>query len=324
MKVLIVTNMYPDALRPYNGIFIAEQIDAIKKYHKDVDFDVCYIEGENKGKTEYIKSVFYVNRKICCGGYDIVHIHFGLSGLYLLMPFRKKVPTIVTFHGSDIQPAGGNGPLTVGISHRVARIADTCITLNAYMDAIVRQYNPNTFLVPCAVDTSVFRPSKITEKVPLKCDKKKIVFPCNHGMKVKNYSLFCQVLNILRKKYVIDCDEAELNGLSRKQVVELFNTADLLLMTSHSEGSPQAVKEAMACNLPVVSVPVGDVKELLKGVKDSHVASSHNAEELASLVVEALSHKGHGISGRERIAQLHLDGQAVADRIYSIYEQSIH
>lgn len=322
MRVLIVTNMYPDTARPYNGIFIAEQLNAIKDMHKDVDFDVCYIEGENKGKIEYIKSMARVNNMIYHNNYDLVHIHFGLSGLYMLWPFRKRIPTIVTFHGSDIQPAGGNNILTIGISRLVARIANTCITLNADMDKMVRRYNSNTFIIPCAVDTNIFHP--ITHKHSHR-NTRKIVFPCNHDMKVKNYTLFRQTLDIIRQEYNINCEECELSGLSRQQVATLFNNADLMLMTSRSEGSPQAVKEALACNLPVVSTPVGDVEELLYNVKNCFVADTHNAKELAKLAVMSLSHSSqYGMTGWEKIKDLQLDEQSVADKIYSIYEQSIH
>lgn len=314
--------MYPDTARPYNGIFIAEQLNAIKDMHKDVDFDVCYIEGENKGKTEYIKSIARVNSMICHNNYDLVHIHFGLSGLYLLWPFRKRIPTIVTFHGSDIQPAGGNNILTIGISRLVARIADTCITLNSNMDKMVRRYNSNTFIIPCAVDTKIFHP---TSHKHSHCGTRKIVFPCNHDMKVKNYNLFRQTLDIIRQEYNINCEECELSCLSRQQVATLFNDADLMIMTSRSEGSPQAVKEALACNLPVVSTPVGDVEELLHNVKNCFVANTHNAKELAKLAVMSLSHSSQsGMTGWEKIMDLQLNEQSVADKIYSIYEQSIH
>ena len=90
-------------------------------------------------------------------------------------------------------------------------------------------------------------------------------------------------------------------------------------MTSNSEGSPQAVKEAMCCNLPCVSTPVGDVKILLEGVKDSYVSKKHEADELASLVVKSLKHEGLGITGREKAIQLELDENSVANKIYQLY-----
>lgn len=319
MKVLVVTNMYPDAARPYNGIFVAEQIAAIEKFHPNVHTDVCFIDGE-KGKTEYLRSVHYVNQLIRKGTYDLVHIHFGLSGLYLLLPFQQNIPTIVTFHGSDIQPKGGNGWLTIHLSQYVARKADVCITLNEHMNTIVRHYNSHTFIVPCSVDLNLFKPMRVKRLN----NEVTIVFPCNRGMWVKDFPLFEQVLQLLKTQYAIACKSVTLEGFSRQQVAELMNRADVLLMTSRSEGSPQAVKEALACNLPVVSTPVGDVKELLRGVKDCYVAHTRKAEELATLTVKALQRKGNGITGRERLMALHLDHQSVADQIYDIYEQSLH
>lgn len=308
--------MYPDRTRPYNGIFVAEQVEAVAEQHPDVYFDVCYIDGA-KGKSEYLKSVFYVNRKIRKGGYDLVHIHFGLSGMFLFSPFTPDVPTLVTFHGSDIQPKGGNGFLTLFTSRHAAKVADACITLNKEMDAMVREYCGHTVIVPCAVDTSVFKPVD-----RLRSDNvARIVFPCSHDMAVKNYPLFVSVMNILRNKYGIECVEEELNGLTRLQVARLFNDADLMLMTSNSEGSPQAVKEAMACNLPVVSTPVGDVRELLHGVKDCYVSEHHNAEELAALVVRSLSHNGEGVTGSEKIQAMRLDKLSVSEQIYQLYRK---
>lgn len=315
MKILIVTNMYPDKERPYRGIFVKEQCDSIKKYFPDVTLDVCYIDG-NKGKVEYLKSIFYVNNRIRKGCYDIVHIHFGLSGLYLLSPLRTKVPTLVTFHGSDIQPQGGNGPLTLNVSRYVARHSEACVILNNQMESIVKQYNPNTFLIPCGVDTDVFyphEPKKTTD------NNIRIVFPSSSSVPVKNYPLFCQVVDVLNRKYNITSKIQELSGLSRQQVADVFRTSDIMLMTSISEGSPQAVKEALACDLPIVSTPVGDVQTLLEGVSGCYVSETSDAEELASLVVKSLSCNNRGVEGRKRIMQLQLDLKATAEKIYRIY-----
>lgn len=314
MKVLIVTNMFPDKKSPYNGIFVAEQIEAIKKYHCDVSFDVCYVDGR-KGKQEYLNSIFFVNRKISKGNYDLVHIHFGLSGMYMFWPFRKRIPTIVTFHGSDIQPKAENGRLTLLISRYVASAADCCITLNKEMDEMVKSYNQNTIVLPCSIDTELFCPKEALREKSVK----KIVFPCNREMKVKNYPLFQQTLSHINKKYGINCEEIELKGFSRRQVAQLFSEADLLLMTSQSEGSPQAVKEAMACNLSIVSTPVGDVKELLQGVRDCYVSETHCAEELAALAVRSLKKNGVGMTGSEKVISMKLDAHSIADEIYKIY-----
>ena len=314
MNILIVTNVYPTKEHPYHGIFVYEQVQTIKRLHPSVNFDVFYINGF-EGMSQYIKSILGVSKKINSGIYDLIHIHYGLSGLYLFNPFIKHLPTITTFHGSDIQIKGGNGILSVKISRFTAKHSDAAIILNDNMMDMVKLHCKNTFMIPCGVDVKTFRPisrKKMHEKV-------QIVFPSNHERHVKNYSLFCQTLEILKKKYGIEAEELELKNMTRQQIAQLYSNADILLMTSLSEGSPQAVKEAMSCNLPCISTPVGDVEVLLNGVKDSYVSKRHNADELAQLVMKSLSHIGIGISGREKILKLQLDSDSVANKIYDLY-----
>ena len=314
MKVLIVTNVYPSEGHRYHGIFVKEQMEAVKRLHPDVEFDVYYINGFG-GKSEYFKSIWKVSNHINKGNYDLVHIHYGLAGMYLYWPFVKNVKTLVTFHGSDIQPKGGNGKISVIVSQHAAKNADAAIILNDDMNAMVKPYCANTHMIPCAVDVNTFQPMTKTEKH----DRVQVVFPSNHERQVKNYPLFCEVMSILKEKYGIEAEERELKNMTRKEIAQLYSNADVLLMTSKSEGSPQAVKEAMACNLPCVSTPVGDVKVLLDGVKDSYCSKEHNAEELASLVMKSLKHHGQGCSGRDQILRLGVDEDAVANKVYNLY-----
>ena len=97
-----------------------------------------------------------------------------------------------------------------------------------------------------------------------------------------------------------------------------MNAVDALLMTSHSEGSPQVVKEALACNCPVVSVDVGDVRERTEGVEGCFVSQTCNAEELAKLLKHAILSKNR-TNGRERILSDELDNQQVAKRLMDVY-----
>lgn len=107
--------------------------------------------------------------------------------------------------------------------------------------------------------------------------------------------------------------------MSRIEVATLYQNADLMIMTSISEGSPQVVKEAMACNLPVISTNVGDVAHLLENVKNSAVANKMDAEELAFLAYQSLNNQISGIDGREKIFQMLLNDQSIAQKIYNIY-----
>jgi len=109
----------------------------------------------------------------------------------------------------------------------------------------------------------------------------------------------------------------ELKAYTREQVVLLLNAVDVILMTSFTEGSPQIIKEAMACNCPVVSVPVGDVPELIKNVPGCYLAD-YNANDVAEKIKQTLNF-GSRTDGRKRILDLGLDGETVAKRILQIY-----
>ena len=306
--------MFPTSDNPYYGIFVSEQVKAVERWHPDVNYEVYFINGR-KGLLSYLRSLWKVNMLINSERYDIVHIHYGLSGLYLYWPFRKYVPTLITMHGSDIMPNSGIPSLVRKVTRHVVRSSDAAIVLNDEMDSIVSHLVHRTYRIACSVDTEVFRPFRRNAHQ----DYKQIVFPSNKERWVKNYTLFAETLELLKSKYGIICREHEIKGMTRQEIATLLATSDLLLMTSHSEGSPQVVKEAMACNLPVVSVPVGDVSYLLDGVKDCYVAKRPDATELAALVVQSLHGDGSGICGRERIFSEGLDDRSVANKIYKVY-----
>ena len=81
----------------------------------------------------------------------------------------------------------------------------------------------------------------------------------------------------------------ELRGYDRGEVNSLMCAADCLLLTSKREGSPQVIKEAMACGCPIVSVDVGDVAERIEGIEGCYVANTRDPHEIASLVEQAVT-----------------------------------
>lgn len=113
----------------------------------------------------------------------------------------------------------------------------------------------------------------------------------------------------------------ELNNISRQETARLYQQADLMLLTSISEGSPQVVKEAMAANLPIVSTQVGDVKELFRGTKLCACTTEHTASALSNLMYKMASKKAEGISGREKLFRMGLDDHSTANKIYNVYNQ---
>ena len=122
----------------------------------------------------------------------------------------------------------------------------------------------------------------------------------------------------LATRQLPDIELIELAGYDRRQVALLMNAVDACLMTSHTEGSPQFIKEAMACNCPVVSVDVGDVADMTKNV-DNCFITQYDATDIArklNLIFTA----DHRSNGRERIIAMNLDKKIIAQRLMDIYK----
>ena len=111
----------------------------------------------------------------------------------------------------------------------------------------------------------------------------------------------------------------ELKGYTRAQVTALMYNCDALLMTSKTEGSPQVIKEAMACGCPIVSVDVGDVAERVNGVKGCYVVSSREPKDIADALLQAIAFEDR-TNGREKIIEMGLSNEQVAKRLVDIYE----
>ncbi|WP_439483344.1 glycosyltransferase family 4 protein [Cyclobacterium plantarum] len=283
MKILVVTNMYPTPNYPTFGIFIKEQIEDVQK-EMDLEADIYLIDGTHRGKLEYLKSIFTIPFKLASKNYEAVHIHYGISGVFLLF-FKPKIKKFMTLHGCDIQSWGSNS-WHVWITKKILRKVDLVYVQNQNMKKVVEKFNANVEIVPCGINPSFFAP-------PLNFSKNRkeeflILFPGSPGIEVKNFPLFLEVMDSLKKLGVKNIKYQCLEKMSREQVRDTMLNSDCLLMTSISEGSPQVIKEALYCDLPIVSVPVGDVHEMLAGIPNCKVASSHNQEELALLVKSTL------------------------------------
>jgi len=312
MEILIVTNMYPHKGRPYDGIFVKEQVDAIKEQCAECNIDVFHIKGY-KSPLNYLKAIFELRRALRGKEYDLIHAHYGLSGLVSI--FQRRIPVICTFHGSDV--------LYVRWQSFVSKIITIFLTHSiAVSSEIARKLPGNKILViPCGVDMSFFSPmdkDKARKKLNLNLEKKYLLFPGNPKRKVKNYPLFKEVLALLKKDFQVK--EIVLSGFDRKEVKYALNAADLVLITSKSEASNMVLKEALACNTPVVSVNVGDAAEQLEGLESCEITSS-NPEDICRTVYKILKKGKIECSYREKIS--YFSSKYIAKRIVELYRNAI-
>lgn len=313
MKILVVTNMYPGSneKNATQGIFVDEQVHSLRELQRGV-VDVCLIEGF-RSRLAYVSSMARIVNAVRKGRYDIVHYHFGLSACSVpLVKWLTKAKTVVTFHGSDVM----GGAVLRRISLVAARFADACIAVNDEIAGHVATASNNCHVIPCAVNEKHFVESMCSEKC--QHDSMTVVFPSSPGRVEKDYPLFKEVLKVLRRGDWPELTERHIDGLDRDGVRDLLDTADCLLLTSHREGSPQSVKEAMAMNLPVVTVDVGDVDVLLGKSDSGTVVGDRDPANLAREVARVLK-RGRRTEGRERLKDLGYFSSDVAERLWLLY-----
>ena len=317
MKVLYVTNMYPNDSNKNYGIFVKEQIDYLE-HHFKIKPEIYFINGKSSwGMFSYLRSMFAVNLKIVFNKYDIIHVQYGTSSMFLLLNFwtpRRKL--VVTYRGNDILKEGGDTIqvfLSKMLSHRFKHI----IVVSEKMKSVFRKNKTNITVIPSGVNTNFFiPPAEKKSNYPFF----KIIFPSSPGRKEKNHALFAEIVSQLKKKD-IKVVERYIDKVSREQVREMFQTSDCLLLTSFSEGSPNVIKEALCCNLPILSTDVGDVAKNIKDLPFCFIFKDSN--EAVKLLGEELYTKDtHNINLRSRIFELGLDQHTICKNIMKIYEKN--
>lgn len=141
---------------------------------------------------------------------------------------------------------------------------------------------------------------------------------------VKDAPLAQKAVSLLHAQGVMrNAQLVELRGYSRKEVNLLMCAADCLLLTSKREGSPQVIKEAMACGCPIVSVDVGDVADRIAGIDGCYLVRTRDPREIASQITKALDYKGKTLS-RQRIIDCGLSNEQVAQTLIHLYQEVLN
>lgn len=307
MRVLVVTNLFPTEHKPQWGNFVKEQVDALRTvFPNDLEVEVHLVDA-SLSNAAYLKAMLQLPGKIRRGNYDIVHAHFGLT-LIALLWVRARI--VVTFHGSDIlrQPVGT-------LSKLLARKADQVIAVSEN----IRSSLGYGVIIPCGIDTVKFA-LPIDYVRPKNPKVVTVLFPSNPDVALKNYPLFQKVCRHIEELgYTVR--EIHLKGVPRDQVPKLFWDADLMLLTSYSEGSPTVVKEAIAAKLPFVSVEVGDVRTWTERINFGAVVATRDPADLASTGLELVRDvEDRKRLDNEKVLKL-FDNRVIAEKITALYHQ---
>jgi glycosyltransferase involved in cell wall biosynthesis len=321
MRVLVVTNMYPSPARPHWGAFVKSQADSLAA--TGIENTLYEIEGW-RGTGEYAKAWRTIPKVARDCGAELVHAHYGYSGAAAA---RVALPLVVSFCGDDLlgRP-DANGQLTlksralVPVSKWAARRAEGVIVKSEAMARVLGGV-ADVEVIPNGVDLARFSPApQAAARAQLGWPRAGAVmlFAGDPEEPRKNFALAREVESRLRAQGR-DVRLEAVHGRPQADVVAAMNAADVLLLPSFHEGSPNVVKEAMACDLPVVAAPVGDCEERLRGCAPSAVVE-RTVEAFTGATADVLDANARS-NGRERVAGLSL--AAVAARVRAVYARAI-
>jgi glycosyltransferase involved in cell wall biosynthesis len=299
--------MYPTPERPNWGAFVSQQAGQLCQFGHTVD--VVNILGF-KSKINYFKGVLEVLRKTRRTAYDVVHAHYGFSAFPAW--FRLQAPLVITLHGSDILGRRFERYCSRGI----ARFADAIIVVSEEM----RRRVPG-IVIPCGVDLTIFRPYNRDEartRLGWPKDKYLILFPFDPARLVKRYDLAKAAVEQIAQEGV-NAELMTVCNVENREMPWCYSAADAMLLCSNWEGSPTSVKEALACNLPVVTTDVGDVRELLRGVRGARICTQ-GVDAIARSLREVLDISRSG-EFQGRVAMAKYDQALTVEKIVGVYTE---
>jgi glycosyltransferase involved in cell wall biosynthesis len=309
IRVLVLTNMYPTAAEPHLGCFVRDQVEDLRALGAGVEVQV--FDGR-QDKRQYLRAAGTLRRALRRGRFDLVHAHYGLSGA--VAAAQMRTPVVTTFHGSDAWVRRERW-VSRAVARRTQPIAVAPVVAEALgLDGMAP-------VIPCGVDLDRFRPGDRAEarrELGWPEDGLTILFLAARGDRSKaankRVDVFDATVERVRGR-IRGVHAASLDGLARDRVALAMRAADVAVLTSVREGAPVAVKEALACQTPVVSVPVGDVPDLIRGLPGCAIAA-RDPDALAAAAEAALRAAG---SARLREAMEPYGRKPIAERVLAVY-----
>jgi teichuronic acid biosynthesis glycosyltransferase TuaC len=323
MRVLFVAsgNLKDFELSP----FVKSQAEKLQSLGIELEFFAV----TGNGISGYIKSAKKLNAFLQDKTFDVIHAHYSLCGWVAVLA-RPKIPIVLSLMGDDTYGTYYK-PNKVLLSSRYLTIL-TCL-IQPFVNAIIsKSKNIDRFvyrrkianIIPNGVNLDQFQDYKRDFKVELGMDlqKKYLLFLANIDDKRKNFKLIQEANKLLND------DKIEIIApypVPHDKIVKYLWSADVFILSSFMEGSPNALKEAMACNCPLVTTNAGDAFWVI-GNTEGCFAAEFDAKDLSEKILKALDFaaKHYRTKGRQRLLELELDAESVAQKIITVYEKLLN
>lgn len=302
--------------------FIRSQGDSLQ----EKGIEVSYFLVRGRGARNYMKSVGRLREYLKNNKFDLIHAHYSFCGWVAVLGGRGH-SIVLSLMGDDaVGTPGPDGSITL----RSRLLASLAYGIQPFVSAIISK-SPNlervvyrkdvSYLLPNGVQLERFRAYEggCREELGLDANKRYVLFLGNTQDPNKNYALAASAVNLLNRP---DVELINPFPIPHETVVKYLNSADVFVLCSFSEGSPNVVKEAMACGCPLVATDVGDVAWLAGDTPGCYVSNFEPrvfAEKLSQALDYAVKHGR--TAGRERLLTLGLDAGTTADKLIDIYRK---
>ena len=263
-----------------------------------------------KGILGYLKNIRSLRQYKRFHHFDLFHAHYSLSAF--VVSLSGCTPLVVSLMGSDTKPDPASKFL-IRLFNSI--FWSTCIVKSEQMRNDIKLRK--ALIIPNGVNfTRVFPISKseAQKRLYFSPGKKHILFASDPDRPEKNYALADQAIRLI-KNY--DIEVHFLKNIVNSKVGLHYCASDIVLLTSTREGSPNVIKEAMACNRPIVCTNVGDVAEIIGSTENCFVCS-FNKNEIAAKIDYILSNNIKETNGRKNI--YYLADDKIAKKIIQVYE----
>ncbi len=306
VRVLVVTNFEPDAAAPQRGRWVRDQVDEVRKRGIDVD-----LFSFPRGKGEYVPATRRLRALLRRERFDLVHAHYGLAGWCAKLAGAR--PLIVTFHGTDVRHE------IVGAMSR--RLVWRVELVGAVSRALFREENgrpglppvPGSAVLPCGPDLGRFGRIPRTQarrSLGLEADGRYLFFPANPNRPEKRHDRAAEV--------AAACGAELLAGgsIEPERMPVWLNAANAVVVTSDYEGFGMAAIEALACDVPTFSTPVGIAPYALAGIEGC-LCAPFDPAAWAAAIRPHLEAADPRVAGAARAATLSAAG--MAERLIEAY-----
>jgi glycosyltransferase involved in cell wall biosynthesis len=325
MRALIVTNDYPTATRPDVGTFVARQVESV--IVRGVDVELVHVDRREHGRRVYSRLANETRRRLVQFDPDLVHVMYGGVMADVVTRTVRDQPVVVSFCGADLLREGANTVVDhlswrsnlVASRRAAARAAGIIVKSHNLKEALPKRVGDTpVWVLPNGIDLSTFVPTdprQARRKLGWDPLRKHVLFPSSPDRPEKQFGLARAAVDLVNRQRH-DVELHALGGVPHEEVPVWLNAADVAILTSRDEGSPNAIKEALACDVAVVSVDVGDVRERIAGIDGCYLADDPSPQAIATALTRALDAHGR-IDGRSSVIDLSLE--RIAARLRDIY-----